>query len=112
MQTLNWLILEWVLTQDCAEKAQERRDSRQVPSRRKPISFGSMDVDVSSGDGSLGPDSSGSEWWGTAICGFSQAWGMGSREGPTDVAWASSLRMDAQKYMDESATGMGIPSLT
>lgn len=37
---------------------------------------------------------------------------MGSREGPTDVAWASSLRMDAQKYMDESATGMGIPSLT
>lgn len=42
------------------------------------MSFGSMDVEVvSSGIGSLGPGSSGSVWWGTAMCRFLKAWGLG-----------------------------------
>lgn len=72
------------------------KGSRQVPSRWKPVSFGSMDVEVSSGDVSLGPGSSGSVWWGTAIGEFFKGLGygdLGRAPQHTDVAWASSLRM-------------------
>lgn len=74
----------------CTGKAKESGDSRHFPSRCKLISFVSMDVGVSSGDGSLGPSSSGSVWWGTSYTLVVKGFGCGDL-GKTPTAYRGGL---------------------